>query len=300
MLYKLTCALAALVVIAGCGGGVSSISGTGSDLAFVREESPGTIGLWRLRSGAFQRTGSCGVSEGHGKVAFSPDGSKVAMALQRNGQYDIGIMSTSGGSVQWLTDDPSDDGDPSFSSDGGRVVFFSNRDGHSQIYVMNSDGSNQTRLTDTPSGDDTWPAFSLDSAQIAFVSDRNSTSGVTHIYVMNADGSNIRQVTSDDSTRDTEPSFSPDSMQIVYVSSSDLIARHDIYAVKTDGTRKIPLAEGWGDCHSPSFSPDGWTIMFASDRRNLDLQVWMMKVDGSGKGRITETGGAFPAWISGG
>jgi Tol biopolymer transport system component len=291
-------ALAASIVIAGCGSGVSSVS-TGSDLAFVREEGAGTIGLWRLASGSFEQTGSFGGSESHGKVAFSPDGSTVAMTLQRSGQSDIGIMSTSGGAIEWLTDDPSDDGDPSFSSDGSRIVFYSKRDGHSQIYVMNADGSGQTRLTDTPSGDDTWPAFSLDSAQIAFASDRNSTSGITHIYMMDADGSNVRQLTSDDGLYDNEPSFNPDGRQIVYVSSSDPGGPHDIYAVKTDGTRNIPLTQGWGDCHSPTFSPDGWTIAFASDRRTLDLQVWFMRTDGSGKGRITEDGGAFPAWIGG-
>lgn len=298
MLCRLILALTALVVIAGCGGGVSSVSVTGSDLAFVRDEGPGTIGLWRLASGAFQRTTSLGGLESPGKIAFSPDGSKVAMMLQRNGQYDIGIVSTRGGAIEWLTDDPSDDGDPSFSYDGSRIVFYSRRDGHSQIYVMNSDGSGQTRLTDTPADDDTSPAFSLDGGQIAFASDRSSLSGITHIYVMNADGSNVRQLTSDDGMRDTEPSFSPDGRQIVYVSSSGLGAPHDIYAVKTDGTRKIPLVEEWGDCHSPSFSPDGWTIAFASDRRNLDLQVWMMRTDGSGRGRITESGGAYPSWIS--
>lgn len=290
MKCRLVFAIAALAVIAGCGGGVGTDGIASSDVAFIKSEGPGTISFWRLDSD-FRQTGVYSGPVGPMKVAFSPDGGTVAMMLERNGQYDICTMSTGGGAVHWLTDDPSDDGDPSFSSDGSRIVFCSNRDGHSRIYTMNADGSDQTRLTDTPSGDDTWPAFSRDGTEIVFASTRNSESGCSHIYAMNADGSNVRQITAGDQARDAEPSFSPDGTQIVYVSGSD------IYAVKADGTRSIPLAQGWGNCHSPTFSPDGWTIMFSSDRRTLDQQVWMMRTDGGGKSRITEWGGAFPAWI---
>jgi Tol biopolymer transport system component len=302
MLRKLICALAALVVIAGCGS-VSSTNGVaGSDIAFVRDEGSGTIGLWRMESGSIHQTGSFSWSVSPARVVFSPDGSKAAMMLERGGQYDIGIVSAHGGVVEWLTDDPSNDGDPSFSRDGRRIVFYSRRDGHSQIYVMDSDGISKTRLTDTPdlSDDDTSPSFSWDGRQITFASDRDSETGHTHIYVMNADGSNVRQLTSGEQIHDTEPAFSPDGRQIVYSSANDADGSHDIYAVSADGARKIALTWEWGDCHSPSFSPDGWTIMFASDRQSVYPQVWMMKTDGYGKGRITESGGAFPSWTNGG
>ena len=50
---------------------------------------------------------------------------------------------------------------------------------------MNADGTNQTRLTNN-SASDTYPAFSPDSGQIAFDSNRD---GNDEIYVMKADGS---------------------------------------------------------------------------------------------------------------
>ena len=53
---------------------------------------------------------------------------------------------------------------------------------------MNADGTDQTRLTNSPASD-TYPAFSPDSSQIAFDSNRD---GNDEIYVMNADGTNRR------------------------------------------------------------------------------------------------------------
>lgn len=296
MTGRLILAIASLAIIAGCGGGID-YGTTGYDVAFAQFEGPGTVSLWRLDTG-FRETGSYTGVESPGRIAFSPDGRTVAMVLRRDGQYDICTMSVEGGALQWLTDDPSDDGDPSFSRDGSRIVFCSERDGHSQIYVMDSDGSGETRLTDTESSEDTWPSFSWDGTKIAFASDCESDTGDTHIFVMDANGSSVRQLTSGEQTYDAEPSFSPDGAQIVYVSASDPHGSHDIRAVRTDGTRDIALTSEWGDCHSPSFSPDGWTIMFSSDRRTLDQQVWMMRTDGSGKGRITESGGYYPSWIS--
>ena len=299
ILSRLILALAALIVIAGCGSGVDT-DVPGYTLAFVRPEGPGIVGLWRLDADDSGETRTCDGLASDGKVAFSPDGSRVAMVVRRDGQLDIlGMNAHGGGGVRWLTDDPADDGDPSFSRDGSRIVFCSKRDGHAQIYVMNSDGSGETRVATSPgpTDDDTAPAFSWDGSEITFASTRDNGSGYTHIYVMNADGSGARQLTSGDGTYDTEPSFSPDDRQIVYASSSALGGDHDIWAVKSDGSHKVALTSDWGDCRNPSYSPDGWTIMFSSDRRTVDMQVWMMRTDGTGRGRITEWGGAYPAWI---
>ena len=56
---------------------------------------------------------------------------------------------------------------------------------------MNADGTNQTRLTNN-SASDTYPAFSPDSSQIAFDSNRD---GNDEIYVMKADGTGQTRLT---------------------------------------------------------------------------------------------------------
>jgi Tol biopolymer transport system component/actin-like ATPase involved in cell morphogenesis len=92
--------------------------------------------------------------------AWSPDGTRIAFASQRNPDapqtpkdWDIYVVSAQGGTPQRLTTDPSDDQDPSWSPDGTKIAFGSKRDETSEIYVMNADGSNQTRLTNHPGFD---------------------------------------------------------------------------------------------------------------------------------------------------
>ncbi len=111
--------------------------------------------------------------------AFSPDGSKIAVAYWQTDHWDIQVMPAPGTQAPW----------PAGASQDGQV---------------NADGSGRTRLTETSlntlaaqidrgeaphSFNNTAPAWSPDGSQIAFLTDRN---GPWEIWVMNADGSNQR------------------------------------------------------------------------------------------------------------
>ncbi len=108
---------------------------------------------------------------------------------------------------QPLTDDLQD-GSPVFSPDGRYLALTAGQPGGSQgynIYRLNQDGSGRVRLTETPlwvpvvPGDfKQWnnvsPAWSPDSSQIAFLTDRT---GRWEIWLMNVDGSNQHPMFSD-------------------------------------------------------------------------------------------------------
>jgi TolB protein len=102
-----------------------------------------------------------------------------------------------------------DDGSPVFSPDGRYLAVTHGQQGGNQgydIFRLNRDGSGRVRLTETPlwvpvvpDGDHKqWnnvaPAWSPDSSQIAFLTDRT---GRWEIWVMNADGSNQHPLFSD-------------------------------------------------------------------------------------------------------
>lgn len=91
--------------------------------------------------------------------AWSPDGSRIAFASQRTGNWDIFVVSAQGGPAQQLTTNPSDDQAPAWSPDGTQIVFGDKRDDLSELYLINADGSNERRLTNHPEDFDGIPAW---------------------------------------------------------------------------------------------------------------------------------------------
>jgi Tol biopolymer transport system component len=85
--------------------------------------------------------------------AWSPDGTRIAFASHRDGNYNIYVMNADGTGLQRLTDNPAADESPAWSPDSTQIAFESNRDGNYEIYVMYADGSGQTRLTNHPAND---------------------------------------------------------------------------------------------------------------------------------------------------
>ncbi|MBC7097582.1 PD40 domain-containing protein, partial [Candidatus Bipolaricaulota bacterium] len=124
--------------------------------------------------------------------AVSPDGTKIAFASNRDGNYDIYIMDIDGSNVRRLTTNPEDDILPEFSPEGDKIIYTSTHNGDDEIYIMKLDGTEKTNLTNNPNGNDAYPVFSPDGRKVAFVSDRD---GNWEVYIMNADGSNQARLT---------------------------------------------------------------------------------------------------------
>jgi Tol biopolymer transport system component len=100
-----------------------------------------------------------------GMPTVSHDGRLLAYASDRagNGDLDIWLQQTSGGTPLRLTDDPADDSTPDFSPDGSQVVFRSERNGGG-VYLVSTLGGPARLLA--PEG--RRPRFSPDGSQIAF------------------------------------------------------------------------------------------------------------------------------------
>src|SRR5438034_11583884 len=86
-------------------------------------------------------------------VAWTPDGSKIALSSYGGSGYDSFVKDVSGSSLTQLTTTAgATDRFPSWSPDGSQIAFHSDRSGTLQVYVMNADGSGLTRLTNDPTG----------------------------------------------------------------------------------------------------------------------------------------------------
>ncbi|MCB0209036.1 MAG: PD40 domain-containing protein [Anaerolineae bacterium] len=138
--------------------------------------------------------------------------------------HGIGMYNADSKTSQPVSHDDRDRGGLAASPDGSKLAFTYNQDGNWEIHTINLDGTNRQRLTETPlyaiasknndgndvyineegfrtmsraqgdgQTDNRWnnasPAWSPDSSQIAFVTDRT---GQWEIWIMNADGSNQR------------------------------------------------------------------------------------------------------------
>jgi Tol biopolymer transport system component len=173
---------------------------------------------------------------------WSPDGTRIAFASDRDGDFEIYTMNVDGTDLRRLTHNPASDTHPgSWSPDGQRIAFVSDRDGNPEIYVVNADGTGETRLTFDPATD-SHPAFSADGTRIAFHSDRD---GNHEIYVMNADGSAPTRLTNR-SADDFDPNWSPDGQRIAFATNVDAPPEDfpvgdffDIHTIRPDGSDEI-------------------------------------------------------------
>ncbi|MCA1626898.1 MAG: hypothetical protein LC742_02905, partial [Acidobacteria bacterium] len=166
---------------------------------------------------------------------YSPNGTRLAFASDRDGNFEIYVMNADGSAPLRLTHNSVEDLTPAWSPDSTKIAFTSKRDGNDEVYVMNADGSDQANVSRNPAAD-SRPAWSPDNARLAFVSNRDAEAdGSYDIYVMAAGGSESIRLT-DDPHFDGDPAWSPDGSEIAF--ASDRNGNFEIYKMAADGTRQ--------------------------------------------------------------
>jgi Tol biopolymer transport system component len=119
-------------------------------------------------------------------IAWSPDGSQMAFVSNRDLNFEIYLLDTTGvnQNIRRITNHLSPDRHPTWSRDGQWLAFASERDGNSEIYVVSVNGGEPRRVTDNESRN-LEPAWSPDGTHIAYLAD-----GV--ITLVRPDGSGIQ------------------------------------------------------------------------------------------------------------
>ncbi|MBI1393169.1 MAG: Tol-Pal system protein TolB [Alphaproteobacteria bacterium] len=179
---------------------------------------------------------------------FSPDGSEVLMAIERNGNSDVFRMRLSDRRITRLTDNSGIDVSPTMSPDGDQIAFTSDRGGSPQIYVMNADGTDQRRITFGEGRYET-PVWSPRGDLIAFTRQYN---GRFYIGVIRPDGKGERLLT--ESYLDEGPTWSPNGRVLMFFREPSPGAGPSLWSVDLTG-RNLRRVRTPADASDPAWSP---------------------------------------------
>lgn len=197
-------------------------SGEGENGASVGYVVPNT-------GGQAKRITPVGPSYMHG---WSPDGKYIVFTGQRNKDFDIYRIPSSGGPEVRLTTTPGLDDGPEYTPDGKYIFFNSVRSGLMQVWRMKADGTEQTQITNDEYNN--WfPHVSPDGKWIVFISflkdevEPGDHPFYKHVYIrlMPTKGGPSKVIAylyGGQGTINT-PSWSPDSKQIALISNTQLL-----------------------------------------------------------------------------
>lgn len=223
--------------------------------------------------------------------SWSPDGQWLAYVSFENKRSAVYVQFVRTGERRQVSARAGINGAPVWSPDGKKLALtLGGSSGNPDIYTLELQTQNLTRLTDDPSID-TEPAWAPDGKSIYFTSDRAGGPQIYRIGVNPGDRPKRITFTGNYNAR---PRVSADGNLLAVVtqdSGNYRVAVQDL----NSGTFRV-LSKGHLD-ESPSFAPNGSTIMFSEREGNRGILA-TVSVDGliglrlkSDQGEVRE-----PAW----
>jgi len=105
---------------------------------------------------------------------WSPDGSLLALAANRSGNFEIYVRRVAGGQEVNVTNDPGQDIQPAFSPDGNWIAFVSTRSSRTGMIKIGSPIGTEFRTL----GGDVWVVPALEGRRVFWVRTRTSPPGI--------------------------------------------------------------------------------------------------------------------------
>jgi TolB protein len=164
-----------------------------------------------------------------------------------------------------------------------------------QVFSMNVDGSDRQQLTSNLD-DSVDPAVLSDCSKVAFIV---RSGDAWEVFVLDLASGDQAQVQGP-AGRKMEPELSPDGSRVVFALETSG-NESTLYVANVDGSDARPLTGSSFDEQDASWSPDGNSIAFVSDRDapRQNHEVYRIAADGSsGPQRLTTQPGfdGEPSW----
>ena len=221
--------------------------------------------------------------------SWSPDGKSLAYVSFENKRAEIFIQHLATARRSKIAGFRGLNSAPSWSPDGKYLALVLSKDGSPDVYTLNTATKRLKRLT-RHRGIDTEPVWSSDGKSIIFTSDR---SGSPQIYEIRVDGGKPRRLTFE-GRYNTAASLSPDGRFIAMVHGER--GQYKIAQLERETGNLTVLTESTLD-ESPSFSPNGKMVLYASTRGNNGF-LFAISIDGRAKHKLSDQAGDIrePVW----
>ncbi len=148
-----------------------ALSRDGKHLAYAKYTRDLNISMVRLpATGSVSARSAVPITRGNQAtevLRLSPDGKWLAYDSDLNGNGDLFIVSSDGGTPRQLTDDPADDLAVDWSPDGTLLAFHSFRTGNRDVFTIGADGTGLTQVT-TDTLSDWYAVWGRDNNTLAF------------------------------------------------------------------------------------------------------------------------------------
>nr|VFK54889.1 MAG: TolB protein [Candidatus Kentron sp. TUN] len=222
--------------------------------------------------------------------AWSADRKKLAYVSFENGKSQVYIQEITRKNRYRIAAFPGINGAPAWSPDGSQLALTLSKDGNAEIYIIGIHTRHLSRITRN-GAIDTEPSWAPDGQSLVFTSDR---SGMPQIYQIPVQGGKPKRITFE-GHYNARATFSPDGTRLALVHGDQGAYRIALLELDT-GLLQILTKTDLDE--SPSFSPNGSTILYATTMSGYGSTLAAVSVERGTRYQLAVRGGKVrePAW----